>query len=100
MCLTEALELYLKLKGKGKDHVSFRTAKRNIRYVTNSLGDKPLYAYFSKEAGQFGDWLFDQGMGVNTVKRVFSTVRSIISICITEMGLDYFWSRADVWKGL
>ena len=65
--LTEALELYLKLKGQGKDHVFFRTAKRNIRYVTNLLGDKPLSAYSSKEAGQFRDWLFDQGMGVNTV---------------------------------
>ena len=88
VCLTEALELYLKLKGQGKDHVFFRTAKRNIRYVTNLLGDKPLSAYSSKEAGQFRDWLFDQGMGVNTVKRVFSTVRSIINICITEMGLE------------
>ena len=27
-------------------------------------------------------------MGVNTVKRVFSTIRSIINICITELGLD------------
>ena len=27
-------------------------------------------------------------MGVNTVKRVFSTIRSIINICITEMGLE------------
>ena len=98
--LSDALELYLKLKGQGKDQVFFRTAKRNIRYVTNLLGDKPLSAYSSKEAGQFRDWLFDQGMGVNTVKRVFSTVRSIISICITKMGLDCFWSRADVWKAL
>ena len=53
VCLTEALELYLKLKGQGEDQVFFRTAKRNIRYVTNLLGDKPLSAYFSKEAGQF-----------------------------------------------
>ena len=87
MCLTEALELYLKLKAQGKDHVSFRTAKRNIRYVTNLLADKPLSAYSSKEAGQFRDWLLKQGMGVNTVKRVFSTIRSIINICITEREL-------------
>ena len=86
--LSDALELYLKLKGQGKDQVFFRTAKRNIRYVTNLLGDKPLSAYSSKEAGQFRDWLLEQGMGVNTVKRVFSTIRSIINICITEMGLE------------
>ena len=74
------------MKGQGKDQVFFRTAKRNVRYVTNLLGDKPLSAYSSKKAGQFRDWLLEQGMGVNTVKRVFSTIRSIINICITEMG--------------
>ena len=47
-----------------------------------------MSAYSSKEAGQFRDWLLEQGMGVNTVKRVFSTIRSIINICITEMGLE------------
>ena len=47
-----------------------------------------MAAYSSKEAGQFRDWLLEQGMGVNTVKRVFSTIRSIINICITELGLD------------
>ena len=86
--LSDALELYLKLKGQGKDQVFFRTAKRNIRYVTNLLADKPLSAYSSREAGQFRDWLLEQGMGVNTVKRVFSTIRSIINICITGLGLD------------
>ena len=29
--LSDALELYLKLKGQGKDQVFFRTAKRNVR---------------------------------------------------------------------
>ena len=33
--LSDALELYLKLKGQGKGQVFFRAAKRNIRYVTN-----------------------------------------------------------------
>ena len=87
VCLTEALELYLKLEGQGKDHVFFWAAKINIRYVTNLLGDKPLSAYSSKEAGQFRDWLLEQGMGVNTV-RGFSIIRSIINISTTEMGLE------------
>ena len=47
-----------------------------------------MSAYSSKEAGQFRDWLLEQGMGVNTVKRVFSTIRSIINICITDLGLE------------
>ena len=54
--LSDALELYLKLKGQGKDQVFFRTAKRNNRYVTSLLGDKPFSAFSSEEAGQFCDW--------------------------------------------
>ena len=32
--ILDALALYLKLKGQGKDKVFFRTATRNIEYVT------------------------------------------------------------------
>jgi len=31
--ITEALDLYLRLKGEGKDKTFMRTAKRNIEYV-------------------------------------------------------------------
>ena len=31
--ISDALDLYLRLKGAGKDKVFFRTAKRNIRYM-------------------------------------------------------------------
>ena len=31
--ISDALDLYLRLKGVGKDKVFFRIAKRNIRYV-------------------------------------------------------------------
>ena len=33
LCLTEALELYLKLTGQGKDHGFFRTTKRNLTKI-------------------------------------------------------------------
>ena len=36
--LTQALDLYLKLKGQGRDRVFFRTARRYIRYVIIHLG--------------------------------------------------------------
>ena len=32
--ILDALDLYLRLKGQGKDKVFFRTATRNIEYVT------------------------------------------------------------------
>ena len=86
--IVDALDLYLKLKGQGKDKVFFRTATRNIEYVTKVLGNKSIKSYSSSDGAKFRDWLIEQGMGINTVKRVFSSVRSIVNIIISEEGLD------------
>ena len=86
--ISDALDLYLRLKGVGKDKVFFRTAKRNIRYVIKVLGNKSLKSYSSSDGGKFRDWLLEEGMSINTVKRVFSSIRSIINIAISEYGLD------------
>jgi len=86
--LSEACELYLRLKGVGKDKVFIRTAKRNTQYVTKLLGDRPISSYSSNEAAQFRDWCIGQGMGIKTVKRVFASVRAIINLAISEEGFD------------
>ena len=86
--LSEACELYLRLKGVGKDKVFIRTANRNTQYVTKLLGDRPISSYLSSEAAQFRDWCIEQGMGIKTVKRVFSSIRAIVNLAIAEEGLD------------
>ena len=86
--LSEACELYLRLKGVGKDRVFIRTANRNTQYVTKLLGDRPISSYSSNEAAQFRDWCIGQGMGIKTVKRVFASVRAIINLAISEEGFD------------
>ena len=86
--LLDALDLYLKLKGINKDKVFFRTATRNIEYVISVLGNKSIKSYSSSDGAKFRDWLIDKEMCINTVKRVFSSVRSIINIAINEEGLD------------
>ena len=86
--LTDALDLYLKLKGTNKDKTFIRTAHRNTEYVIQVLGNKSVTAYSSSEAAEFRDWLIDKGMGKSTVKRVFSSIRSIINLTITEKGLE------------
>ena len=88
LCLSEACELYLRLKGEGKDRVFVRTANRNTGYVTKLLGDRPISSYSSNEAAQFRDWCIDKGMGIKTVKRVFASVRAIINLAISEEGFD------------
>ncbi|MDA9641727.1 hypothetical protein N9T26_02440 [Alphaproteobacteria bacterium] len=62
--LSKACELYLQLKGVGKDKVFIRTASRNTGYVTKLLGDRPISSYSSSEAAQFRDWCIDRGIAL------------------------------------
>ena len=86
--LSEALELYLRLKGVGKDKVFHRGAERNVQSVIDVLGDRPLDEYASSDAATYRDYLLKKGLTTNSVKRNFSTIRSIINLCIQEHGLD------------
>ena len=86
--LTEALAKYLALKGKGKDKTFVRGANRNIKYVIEHLGDRPIDAYSSADAASLRDKLIDKGLSVSSVKRNFSTIRSIVNLSLTEEGLD------------
>ena len=86
--LSEALELYLRLKGIGKDKVFHRGAERNVQSVIDVLGDRPLDEYVSSDAAAYRDYLLKKGLTTNSVKRNFSTIRSIINLCIQEHGLD------------
>ena len=86
--ISDALDLYLRLKGKGKNKSFIRTANRNIEYIIKVLGNKPIRSYSSSDASKFRDWLIEQGMSLSTVKRVFSSVKAIINLTIQEHGLD------------
>ena len=88
MHLTEALDLYLRLKGVGKDKVFKRGAERNIQSVVSMLGDRPLDEYASSDAAAYRDYLLKKGLTTNSVKRNFSTIRSVINLSIQEHGLD------------
>ena len=85
--MLDAVENYLKLKGND-DRIFVRTARRNGSYVAKLLGNRPITSYSTAEAAQFRDWCFDKGMGLNTVKRVFASVRSVINLNIREYGLE------------
>ena len=51
--LSDALELYLKLKGAGKNDTFIRGAKRDIQSVIDVLGDRSLGEYSSSDAAAF-----------------------------------------------
>ena len=86
--LSEALTTYLKLKGEGKNKLFVRTANRSIKYVIELLGDLPIDAYSSKDASKFRDQLLDRGLLISSVKRIFSSIRSIINLSISEEGIS------------
>jgi hypothetical protein len=86
--LSQALELYLRLKGVSKDKTFHRGAERNIKSVIELLGDRPLDEYSSSDAANYRDYLLKKGLTTNSVKRNFSYIRSIINLCIQEHGLD------------
>ena len=85
--MMDAVEMYLTIKGKD-DRTFIRTARRNGEYVSKVLGNRPITSFSSSEAAQFRDWCFKQGMNINTVKRVFASVRSIINLTMREHGID------------
>ena len=85
--MMDAVEMYLSIKGK-EDRTFIRTAKRNGEYVSKVLGNRPITSYSSSEAAKFRDWCFEQGMNINTVKRVFASVRSIINLTMREHGIE------------
>ena len=84
--LFDAVEMYLTIKDK-TDKTFVRTARRNGTYVAKLLGNRPITSYAASEATQFSDWCFEQGMSLNTVKRVFTAVRSIINLTMREHGI-------------
>ena len=88
MHLTEALDLYIRLKGVGKNKVFKRGVERNIQSVVNVLGDRPLDEYSSSDAANFRDYLLKKGLTTNSVKRNFATIRSVINLSTQEHGLD------------
>jgi integrase len=86
--LSEARDAYIKLKGVGKDKTFIRGASRNVDVVIKHLGDKPIDGYSSADAAALRDAMLEKGLSIASVKRNFSTIRSIINLTISEQGLD------------
>ena len=55
--VVDALELYLRLKGRDRDAGFHRTAKRNIKYVIKAIGNKNIKDISSSDGARFRDWL-------------------------------------------
>ena len=86
--LSEALDVYIKLKGKGKDKLFYQTAKRNVSYTIDCFGNVDINSLKPIDAGKYRDFLFNKGLSTSSVKRVFSSINAVINISINEIGIN------------
>jgi len=86
--LLDAKEHYMKLKGKDRGHVFERTVERNTSYLIEAIGNRDLDEYTSSDGGVFRDFLVTKGLAISSIKRVFSSLKPIISLMIQEHGLS------------
>tara|TARA_B100000927_G_scaffold228640_1_gene188440 strand:- start:52 stop:429 length:378 start_codon:yes stop_codon:yes gene_type:complete len=73
--VVDALELYLRLKGRDCDEVFHRTARRNIKYVIKAIGNKNIEDISNFDGAKFRDCLLNKGLSINTVKKKFFSFR-------------------------
>ena len=86
--MSEAAAFYVRLKGDRKDKVFVRAAERNSSCVIDVLGDRPINAYSSSEAGKLRDVLINRGLAVSSIKRMFGSIKAIINLSMAEYGID------------
>ena len=86
--LSDALATYCSLKWADRTALFFSAAKRNVGYVLEHLGDRPIDTYSSADAASFRDWLIDRGLTTSSISRIFGTIRAVINLAIQEHGLD------------
>ncbi len=86
--MSEALDFYVNIKGKGRDKRFFAYAKRAIGYLFDAVSDKPISSYTRSDANALRDLLIERGLVISSVKRNFEVVRAIFNVANREGDLN------------
>ena len=86
--LSDAVSVYLRLKGQNKPPAFEATVKRGCGYLIDCCGNKDLAEYTRSDATKFRDYLFNKGLNGASVARIFGTVRAVINLALSEFGLS------------
>jgi len=86
--LSEALEMYVSLKGKGRPKTFRKAAERACKYVIDLVGDKPILSYTRHDGLALRNWLIERGLAGSTVTRNFSYIKAIINFVSSELAVD------------
>ena len=85
--IDEALETYLRIKGRGKSDLFFSHTRRSIKYLMECLGCRSLDQYTSADAAQLRDWFVLRGLAIASIKRNFGSIKAVVNFVILEQGL-------------
>ena len=83
-----AVTVYLRLKGNDRPPTFEATVRRSCGYLIDCCGMKSLKDYVRSDATKFRDYLFAKGLNGASVARIFSTVRAVINLALSEFGLS------------
>lgn len=86
--LSDAYDIYVRLKGRGKGKAFRAYTDRNLGYALDCLGDASIATIGPANEGRFREFLIEKGLITSSVQRVFATVRAAVNIAISEHGLD------------
>jgi integrase len=86
--IEEALEVYFKVIGIGRQKLFFTTAQRYIGYLIECLGNRSIDQYTSKDATILREWLIKKGLSNSSLQRVFSGIKAVINFVTLEHGLE------------
>ena len=85
--ISDAFELYLRLKAHQKPD-SFKVyTDRNKRYLLECLGDEQVEDLSPLAGAKFRDHLIEKELSSASIRRVFSTIKAVVNLCISEHGL-------------
>ena len=85
--LTEALGVYLGLKGKDKSITFHRAAQRAVGYLIKACGDQPLCSYTRRDANKFRDALQNKKLLGSSITRNLNSVTSVMNFAASEHGI-------------
>lgn len=87
--MTEALNIYLRLKGGANRPDTFESgAKRSVSYLLEAVIDKPIIAYTRQDANAFKFYLQNRGLSRDSVSRNLANIRAIINFVASELGVN------------
>ena len=85
--ISDGFNLYLRLKASSRPESFKIYTRRNQRYLIESLGDIQLEELSPIDGADFRDHLISKELSSASIRRVFSTIKAVVNLCISEHGL-------------